>query len=254
MPKISAVIITYNEELFIEKCLASLNGIADEIVVVDSYSTDATEEICNKYNVRFVKHKFEGYKDQKNFAIGLATYKNVLSLDADEALSDTLKESILALKGNWQYNGYYVNRRNYYCGKWMKYSEWYPNKQLRLFYSDKGEFGKLNIHEKFIMSNGYKVGKLSGDLLHWVCNSPEEHVERMTKYALIGAKEFHRAGKKAYFFTPYIHSIWGFIRSYIIKGGFLDGRNGYRICSIYAKSAFLKYKKLMHLNNNGTAK
>ena len=96
MPKISAVIITYNEELFIDKCLASLEGIADEIVVVDSFSTDATEEICKKYNVRFVKHAFEGFRDQKNFALKLATHKNILSLDADEALSDRLRESILA--------------------------------------------------------------------------------------------------------------------------------------------------------------
>ena len=88
MPKISAVIITYNEELFIDKCLASLDGIADEIVVVDSFSTDATEEICKKYNVRFIKHEFEGYRDQKNFALQLATHKHILSLDADEALSD----------------------------------------------------------------------------------------------------------------------------------------------------------------------
>jgi glycosyltransferase involved in cell wall biosynthesis len=102
MPKISAVIITYNEELFIEKCLASLEGIADEIIVVDSFSTDSTEEICKKYNVRFIKHSFEGYRDQKNFAVKLASYNNILSLDADEALSDELRESILSIKGNWK--------------------------------------------------------------------------------------------------------------------------------------------------------
>ena len=98
MPELSAVIITYNEELFIDRCLASIDGIADEIVVVDSFSTDATEEICKKYNVRFVKHAFEGFRDQKNFALQLATHKNILSLDADEALSDKLRQSILALK------------------------------------------------------------------------------------------------------------------------------------------------------------
>jgi glycosyltransferase involved in cell wall biosynthesis len=254
MLKLSAVIITYNEEQFIEKCLASINGVADEIVVVDSYSTDRTEEICKKYNVRFIKHKFEGYKDQKNYAIGLASYKNVLSLDADEELSDKLRESILAVKDNWEYGGYYINRRNNYCGKWMRFSEWYPNKQLRLFYSDKGAFGELNIHERFIMSNGYKVGKLEGDILHWVCKTPDEHVERMTKYSNIGAEEFHKAGKKAYFYTPHIHYIWGFIRTYIIKGGFLDGRDGYHVCSIYANSAFNKYKKLRHLNKNGISR
>ena len=140
MPKISAVIITYNEELFIDKCLASLNGIVDEIVVVDSFSTDATEEICRKYNVRFIKHEFEGFRDQKNYALQLATYKNILSLDADEALSDRLRESIIGIKDKWEYDAYLFNRRSNYCGKWISHSEWYPDRQLRLFYSDHGKW------------------------------------------------------------------------------------------------------------------
>ena len=251
MPKISAIIITYNEELFIDKCLASIDGVADEIVVVDSFSTDATEEICKKYNVRFIKHAFEGYRDQKNFALQLATYKNILSLDADEALSDRLRESILAIKEKWVYDGYLFNRRNYYCGKWIRHSEWYPDRQLRLFYSDHGKWGKLNLHEKFLMSNGAKVGKMKGDLLHWPFITPQDHSDKMIKYSLIGAQEFHKAGRKANLFTPYIHLIWGFIRSYIIRGGFLDGRNGYLICSLYAKSTFNKYKKLRQLNKKG---
>ncbi|HPT20457.1 MAG TPA: glycosyltransferase family 2 protein [Bacteroidales bacterium] len=248
MPKISAVIITYNEELFIERCLESIVGVADEIIVVDSFSTDKTEEICKKYNVRFVKHKFEGYKNQKNYALNLATYKNILALDADEALSDKLKESILAVKENWKHDGYYFNRRNLYCGRWIRHSEWYPNKQLRLFCSDKGQFGELNIHEKFIMSNGQYVGRLKGDLIHWSCSSPEDHRNKMKKYALISAEEYYKAGRKAYFFTPYIHYIWGFFRSYIFKGGFLDGRDGFLICSLYAKSSFEKYNRLISLN------
>lgn len=252
MPKISAVIITYNEELFIEKCLASIVGIADEIVVVDSFSTDTTEEICKKYNVRFVKHAFEGYRDQKNYALNLATYKNILSLDADEALSDRLRESILAIKDKWNFEGYLFNRRNYFCGTWIRHSEWYPDRQLRLFHSDYGKWGVLNLHEKFLMSNGYKVGKLKGDLLHWPIMSYKDHSDKMSKYSLLGAQEFYKAGKKANIFTPYIHLIWGFFRAYIIKGGFLDGRNGIRICSIYAKSSFNKYKKLRELIRKGS--
>lgn len=251
MPKISAVIITYNEEQFIDKCLASIEGIADEIIVVDSFSTDTTESVCKKHNVRFVKHKFEGYRDQKNFALTLATYKNILSLDADEALSDRLRESILAVKADWKYDGYLFNRRNNYCGKWIRFSEWYPDRQLRLFYSDHGQWGELNLHEKFLMTNGAKVARLKGDLLHWPFTSLQDHNDKMGKYAIIGAREFHIAGKKATVFTPYIHFIWGFIRSYIIKGGFLDGREGFLICSLYAKSTLTKYKTLRHLNKNG---
>jgi glycosyltransferase involved in cell wall biosynthesis len=253
MPKISAVIITYNEEMFIDKCLSSIEGVADEIIVVDSYSTDGTEEICKKYNVRFVKHEFEGYRDQKNFALGLATYENILSLDADEALSDTLRESILKIKDNWDYDGYLFNRRNNFCGKWIRYSQWYPDRQLRLFHSNQGKWGELNLHERFLMSNGATIGRLKGDLLHWPFTSHEDHIEKMYRFSLIGAEEFHKAGKKANIFTPYIHFIWGFVRSYIINGGFLDGRFGYLICSQYAKSAFIKYKKLRHLNNSAVS-
>jgi glycosyltransferase involved in cell wall biosynthesis len=254
MPKISAVIITYNEELFIDKCLASLNGIVDEIVVVDSFSTDATEDICRKYDVRFIKHKFEGFRDQKNYALQLATYKNILSLDADEALSDRLRESIIGIKDKWEYDAYLFNRRSNYCGKWISHSEWYPDRQLRLFYADNGKWGKLNLHEKFLMSNGATIGKLEGDLLHWPFTSYQEHRDKMNKYSIIGAEEFHKAGKKAGLLTPYIHYLWGFFRSYIINRGFLDGRNGYLICSIYAKSTFSKYKKLRLLNHNGAGK
>jgi len=253
MPKISAVIITYNEEKFIDKCLASIDGIADEIVVIDSFSTDGTEEICRKHNVRFIKSEFKGFRDQKNYALQFATYKNILSLDADEALSERLRESILMIKDKWEYGGYLFNRRNNYCGKWIKFSEWYPDRQLRLFYSDHGKWGELNLHEKFIMSNGVKVGKLKGDLLHWPFISLQDHLDKMGRYALIGAEEFHKAGKKTIVFTPYIHLIWGFFRSYIVKGGFLDGRNGFLICSLYAKSTFKKYKVLRHLNKKNVS-
>lgn len=233
--------------MFINKCLASIEGLVDEIIVVDSFSVDSTEEICKKYNARFIKHKFEGYRDQKNFALQFASYKNILSLDADEALSNELRESILIIKDNWEYNGYYVNRRNYYCGQWIRHSHWYPDKQLRLFNSDSGKWGDLNLHERFKMSNGDKVGTLKGDLVHWPYSTYQEHVDKMHKFSLIAAEEFHKAGKKATIFTPYIHLIWGFLRTYIIKLGFLDGRNGFLICSLYASATFKKYNNLRFL-------
>jgi len=254
MPKLSAVIITYNEELFIGKCLASLEGIADEIVVVDSYSTDATEEICKKHNAKFIKHAFEGFRDQKNYALQQATYKHILSLDADEALSDKLRESILAIKDKWDYDGYVLNRRSNYCGKWISHSEWYPDRQLRLFYTDHGKWGTLNLHEKFIMSNGATIGRLKGDLLHWPFCSLQDHIDKMSKYSRIGAEEFYKAGRKANILTPYVHYFWGFFRSFIFNRGFLDGRYGYLICSMYAKSTFNKYRKLRILNINGAGK
>lgn len=254
MPKISAVIITFNEELFIDNCLNSLEGIADEVVVVDSYSTDATEEICNKHNVRFIKHAFEGYRDQKNFALKLATHKNILSLDADEALSPALRESILEIKDKWDYDGYLFNRKSNYCGTWIHHSEWYPDRQLRLFFADHGKWGELNLHEKFLMSNGATVGRLKGDLLHWPFASLQDHRDKMKKYSILGAKEFHKAGKKANIITPYIHLVWGFFRSFIINRGFLDGYKGYLICSMYSRSTFNKYRNLRMLNKAGNGK
>ncbi len=254
MSKISAVIITYNEEAFIGRCLESLKGVADEIVVVDSFSTDKTEEICRKHDARFVKREFEGYRDQKNFAITLATHNNILSLDADEALSDKLRQSIIEIKKNWKYDGYYFRRRSSFCGRWIGHSAWYPDPQLRLFKAGKGKFGELNIHEKFIMSNGSKTVTLDGDLLHWPVESYDDYKTKVGNYSDIAAKEYFRAGRKANIFTPYIHSGWGFFRSYIVRGGFLDGRDGYLICTSYSKSTFHKYSKLLKLIRNGSSK
>jgi len=143
MVKLSAVIITFNEEEHLEKCLVSLQQIADEIVVIDSYSTDQTKTICDKYDVNFIEQSFLGYKEQKNFAVDKASYDHILSLDGDEALSDQLIESIKQLKENWKLDGYYVKRKNNYAGYWVKYSNWYPDKKLRLFVKGRGKWYEL---------------------------------------------------------------------------------------------------------------
>lgn len=253
MPQISAVIITYNEEMHIEKCLSSLKGVADEIVAIDSFSSDGTEEICRKFNVRFEKHKFEGFRDQKNYALTLASHRHVLSLDADEALSDKLRESILKVKEKWEYDGYSFNRLNNYCGQWIRHSTWYPDRQLRLFDTERGKWGGMNLHEKIEMIPGSRIYNLKGDLLHWIFSSYEDHVDKINRYTTIGAYEFYRAGKKSGPFSASIHLVWGFIRSYILMGGFLDGYNGYIICSLSAYSSFLKYAKLRKLNKQESA-
>ena len=135
------IIITLNEERNIGRCLESVNDIADEIVVVDSYSTDDTEKICKLYGVKFIQHRFDGHIEQKNWAINQAKYPHILSLDADEVLSPRLKASIKAVKENWEFDGYYFNRMTNYCGKWIRHSSWYPSRKLRLWDSRKGEWG-----------------------------------------------------------------------------------------------------------------
>ncbi|MBT8332765.1 MAG: glycosyltransferase family 2 protein, partial [Deltaproteobacteria bacterium] len=138
--KISAVIITYNEERNIGRCLDSVREVADEIVVVDSYSTDKTKEICHSMNVKFLQHHFEGHIEQKNYAVSCASCGQVLSLDADEVLSEKLQQSILAAKQSWRFDGYSFNRLTNYWGKWNRHSGWYPDTKLRLWDRSKGRW------------------------------------------------------------------------------------------------------------------
>jgi len=247
MPKISAVIITMNEEKLIEQCLQSLDDIADEVIVVDSFSTDSTEQICRRYNVRFVQREFTGFMDQKNYAVSLASHPYILSLDADEALSEELQRSLLEVKDNIRYEGYKFNRLSNYCGKWIRHSAWYPDPQLRLFRADRGSWGLINVHETFIMNHDSRISKLKGDLLHWPCNSEQDLTEKIEKYSDIAAREYFAAGRKAWFITPYFHGFWRFFQTYFFRLGFLDGRKGYVICRTGAYSSFMKYHKLRRL-------
>ncbi|MGQ9620440.1 MAG: glycosyltransferase family 2 protein [Bacteroidales bacterium] len=247
MTKISAVIIAYNEEDYIGTCLKSIGGVADEIIVVDSFSTDSTIEICKRFNVRIVQHNFEGYAEQKNYAMSIATYPYILSLDADEALSEELKKSILKVKENFESDGYYFNRLNNYCGKWMRHSRLYPDRHLRLFDRTKGKWVGPNPHDSFKPDKGCRLKWLRGDLYHWNYKSFEEHLDKINKFSTIAAEEYFRANKKANFFTGILHMSWNFFRSYFLNLGFLDGYLGYVSCSITAYGSFLKYAKLRRL-------
>jgi glycosyltransferase involved in cell wall biosynthesis len=162
---LSAVIITYNEARNIGRCLDSLAGVADEIVVVDSFSTDDTERICRAHGARFVQHAFEGHIEQKNYALAQARYDWVLSLDADEALSDPLRAAILAVKVQAErLDGYEMNRLTNYCGQWIHHSGWYPDRKLRLFDRRQGRWGGVNPHDKVLMDSRDQTGRLAGDL------------------------------------------------------------------------------------------
>ncbi|HPT14234.1 MAG TPA: glycosyltransferase family 2 protein [Bacteroidales bacterium] len=241
---ISAVIITFNEEKNIERCLRSLQGIADEIVVLDSFSTDRTGEICRAFGVRFYQHAFDGHIEQKNRAITFASHPHILSLDADEALSETLRESILKVKTNWTADGYYMNRLTNYCGQWIHHSGWYPDRKLRLWDARKGKWGGVNPHDRFELAGGDKnTLRLDGDLLHYSYYS-EEELRRQTRYfAEIAARQLQSRGKKPGMFKPYFKTAVKFARNYIFKLGFLDGKAGLTICRMAAYGTYLKYKK-----------
>jgi len=248
--EISAVIISYNEEDCIERCIKSVSGVADEVVVVDSYSTDRTGEICRQLGVRFIQHPFEGYREQKNYAMQLATYDYILSLDADEALSEELRQSILNVKENWGADGYYFNRLNNYCGQWIHHSNWYPDRKLRLFDRRKGCWGGINPHDRVVMQKGSRVHYLKGDLLHWVLNSYEAHIDKANKFSTIAAHEYFKLGRKSSMPKIILNSTWRFFKAYVLRLGFMDGFNGFVISSFSAYTSFLKYVKLHQLNRS----
>ncbi len=250
MTKLSAVIITLNEEKNIGRCLESIKDIADDIVVVDSFSKDDTEKICSKYNVRFIKHPFEGHIEQKNWAITQAKYPHIISLDADEVLSDRLKRSIREVKEDWEYDGYYFNRLTNYCGKWIRHSSWYPSRKLRLWDSRKGEWGGMNPHDQYIIEKGSTKKFLQGDLLHYSYYSIAQHVDQINKFSDIAAKSYFEVGMQASYFNIVFHPLWRLFRDYVIKFGFLDGFFGLVISFNSAHETFLKYSKLRKLNRD----
>lgn len=247
MTLISAVIITYNEEKSIARCIKSLQPVCDEIIVVDSYSSDKTEKICRDLGVKFFQNPFDGYREQKNYALQYASNDYVLSLDADEALSEELKDEILKIKDSLKYDCYYFNRLNNYCGQWIYHSNWYPDKKLRLFNKQMGSWGGINPHDKFVPNKACKSKHLKGDILHWVLDSYEAHINKANNFSTIAAREYFNLGKRSSILKILLNTAWRFFKAYILKLGFLDGFNGFVISSFSAYTSFLKYVKLRQL-------
>lgn len=248
MTPISVVIITFNEERNIGRCLESVKEIADDVVVVDSFSADKTEEICSSFEgVRFVQHAFEGHIEQKNWAITQAVYPHVLSLDADEALDEKLKQSILAVKQDFTEDGYEMNRLTNYCGQWVYHCSWYPDTKLRLWDSSKGKWTGTNPHDRYEMIAGSRINHIQGDILHYSYYTLEDHYKQVNYFTTILAKAQYQEGKKAPLVTLYFSPVVKFFRDYIFKLGFLDGATGFRICRISAYATFVKYRKLRNL-------
>jgi glycosyltransferase involved in cell wall biosynthesis len=246
--KLSVVIITFNEERNIARCIESVLDFADEIIVLDSLSTDKTKDICLKYPVvKFYEQKFLGHIQQKNRAMELASNDYVLSLDADEAPDEILKNNIIKIKQNGSADAYYFNRLTNYLGKWIRYSGWYPDKKLRLWNKNKGRWGGINPHDKVIMQNNSKIEYLKGNLLHYSYYSINQHIAQFNSFTDIGAKEAFKKGKKSNLFIAIYKSVWKFIRDYFFKLGFLDGYYGFIICALSSQATFAKYIKLKEL-------
>lgn len=247
MIQLSAVIITFNEERNIERCLKSLQLVADEIIVVDSFSTDKTKEICAQFNTTFITHPFKGHIQQKNYALDQAKYPYVLSLDADEALSKELTESILEVKKNWQFPAYRMNRLTNYCGNWIKHGSWYPDSKVRLAIKNEVFWGGDNPHDKLLLKSTESIGSLQGDLLHYSYYSIKEHYQQQDRFSTIAAQALFEKGKKAPWYKLFLNPMASWIKDIIIRSGYLDGKSGFTVAKISALSVFWKYKKLRDL-------
>jgi glycosyltransferase involved in cell wall biosynthesis len=244
---LSCVVITFNEENNILRCLSSIKDVADEILIVDSYSTDKTKEIVQQFpNIRFVQNAWQGYSAQKNFANNISKYDNILSIDADEELSQELKQSILKLKkGEINFNDVFIiSRKTNYCGNWIKHCGWYPDKKIRLFNKNYALW-QGDIHEVLVFKDDNpNIIQLNGDLFHYSCNSTFDHINQLNKFSSIGANEYLKKGKEVNIFSILFKSQWKFIRDYFFKLGILDGWTGFRVCYISAFATFIKYVKL----------
>lgn len=250
--KISACIITFNEEENIHAACESVSW-ADEIVVVDSESTDATREIAQACGARVLINKWPGFAKQKQVATDAAAHDWVLSLDADERVSPELESSIATLRrqhGKPLADGYRVARRTFYMGRWIRGGGWYPDFQLRLFDRRQGSWGDRLIHESFAMKSGSRVETLSGDLIHYTVRDAAHHQQMIEqRYAPLGAQQMFREGKRTSSLKAAVAGPSAFVRSYFLKAGFRDGSAGLAIAKFAARHASLKHKRLLELQN-----
>lgn len=241
--KISACIMTYNEEANIERCLKSVTW-CDEIVILDSFSTDRTLEICRKYTDQVHQHAWQGYIGQRNLIRGLASHPWVLFLDADEEVSDGLREEILSEfdPERIAYVGYRFPRQVYYLGQWIRHGEWYPDIKLRLFKKSLGQSIGEEPHDQVVVDGPVK--KLSSPLYHYTYDSIADHIETMNRFSSISANEKVAAGYRSSWADIVVRPFFRFIKGYVFKAGFLDGRRGWLIACISATGVAVKYAKV----------
>ncbi|MEZ7836827.1 MAG: glycosyltransferase family 2 protein [Flavobacteriales bacterium] len=253
---ISAVIITYNEERIIARSIDSLKSVVDEVIVVDSFSTDRTIAICKEKGAVVLQNKFEGYKTQKHFAATMAKYQWILSIDADEVLSNELINSLLKWRKNYKYSspppsqpaGYFVSRRTDYCGKWVNYGGWYPDKKLRFFNRNLGQWSGRNVHEFVKIKEGFSTNSLKGDLLHYSINEPAELLRKLFTYSEMGARFMNKEGRSTSLIEAVYRSAFRWLRQTIFQLGFLDGMLGFKIAKQNTLATFWKYRRLDFMN------
>ncbi len=248
MASLSVILITKNEAENIRACIESV-AWADEIIVVDSGSTDDTVAISKQLGAQVHEHDWPGFGVQKNRALGYATKDWVLSLDADERVTPELRAEIeTILKAGQTQDSYLVPRLSNYCGRFMYHSGWYPDLLPRLFRRGTARFSDDLVHERLIVEGS--SGKLKGLLLHYAFDGMEEVLHKVNQYSTAGAAMMHKRGRKASLSGAVLRGLWSFFRTYILRGGILDGREGFMLAVSNAEGTYYRYLKLMLLNRN----
>jgi len=248
MNKVSVVIISFNEEDNIGRCIESVRWVADEIVVLDSYSTDRTVAIARQKGATVVQDHFNGYIQQKNKTFQLTKFNYILSMDADEALSIELADAILEAKRHSGFKAFTMNRCNCFCGQFIRHGLWYPDRKLRLFDKRIAKWGGMNPHDKIVLLNNTPVKHLKGEILHYAFNSVAEYLERNDIISSIAAQSLFTSGKKVPAIKILASPAWSFINGYFFRLGFLEGYYGLLIAFHTAKLSYLKYRKLLQLH------
>lgn len=245
MAGLSIIIITKNEALNIRECIESVKW-ADEIIVVDSGSTDDTVAICREFTPHVYNHDWPGFGIQKNRALDYASKDWVLSLDADERVTPELRAEIEAVMRGGSAPGYEVPRLSSFCGRFMHHSGWYPDYVLRLFRRGSARFSDNLVHERLITAG--KTEKLKGLLLHYAFENLEEVLHKTNQYSSAGAQMQFQRGRQSSLTGAVLRGLWSFVRSYVMRAGFLDGREGFMLAVSNAEGTYYRYVKLMLLN------
>jgi glycosyltransferase involved in cell wall biosynthesis len=254
MHPLSVVIITFNEEQNIERCIQSVKDVADEIIVLDSFSTDKTVDIARNLGAIVHQEKFRGYIGQKNLAIQLASHNYVLSLDADEALNQKLAVSILQVKKDFSCRAYRMNRCTNYCGHFIRHGLWYPDQKIRLFDRRCARWAGMNPHDKIEVDKNFSVGWLEGDILHYSFTIPDDLVWQNNRLSSISAASLYARGIRSSWFKMLVRPAWAFLNGYLFRFGFLDGFDGFTISIHTSHQVFMKYSKLYRLQRQKPAK
>lgn len=253
MDRISAVVITKNEARNVERCLASLAPVVDEILVVDDGSTDGTPALCERLGARVVQQAWLGFGPQKNLANRLAAHEWILSIDADEALDTALAAALARAKAEGLRGVYEVSRLNWYYGKFIRHGLEHPDRKIRLFPRSGASWDASLVHEQLVLSAPSPVTRLDGHLLHYTYARLEDHVAKASRYTTLAAEDAFRRGKRPSLAGLLLSPLAVFMKAYLLRLGFLDGLHGLVLAALHANATFVKKAKLWDLHRAARA-